>query len=179
MSNIIEKLDSYQIMTNLLPGAFFGIVLRFLFELSLPMENIGEEILVYYFMGLVINRIGSLIVKPILKKAKFIQEISYSNYLKAVKVDVKLDILSETNNYFRSILTCFLLLPIVGLIKILTENVEWVSKSWKSCIIVVLIIVFLFAYKKQTDFVKKRAEAINAQQEEITEKDKLFEMEYL
>ena len=33
MNNIIEKLGSYQIMTNLLPGAFFGVGLSFFYEL--------------------------------------------------------------------------------------------------------------------------------------------------
>lgn len=168
MSNIIEKLDSYQIMTNLLPGAFFGIMLRYLLELVLPTQNIGEEILAYYFMGLVINRIGSLIVVPILKKVKFIRESPYSDYLKAVKIDSKLDILSETNNYFRSVLTCFLLLPIVKLMRILIVNVNWIEKCWKGCAMVFLIVLFLFAYRKQTDFVKKRVEAINTQQTETS-----------
>ncbi len=172
MGNVIEKLDSYQIMTNLLPGALLGIALRFSFKLSLPTENIGEEILAYYFMGLVINRIGSLLVKPILVKAKFIQEISYSDYLKAVKVDVKLDVLSETNNFFRSILTCFLLLPIVGLMRMLIEKSNWAEKCWKGSVIVFLIGIFLFAYRKQTDIVKKRAETINEQQEVKNGKEK-------
>ena len=113
MNNIIEKIGSYQIMTNLLPGAFLGIVLKIFFELSLPIENLGEEILLYYFMGFVINRIGSLIVNPVLKKIKFIQEAPYPDYLKAVKVDTKIDVLSETNNFFRSTLTCCILLPFI------------------------------------------------------------------
>ena len=58
MSNFVEKLGSYQIMTNLLPGIFFGIVLKLLLGITLPIQNIGEEIMVYYFMGLIINRIS-------------------------------------------------------------------------------------------------------------------------
>lgn len=164
MIDIIKKLDSYQIMTNFLPGAFFGMILRYFFELPIPMENIVEEILVYYFIGFVINRIGSLIVKPILMTIKFIKETPYANYLKAVKADVKLDILSETNNYFRSVLTCFLLLPIVRLMQVLIENVRWIEKSWKGGAIVFLIVLFMFAYRKQTNIVKERAELINEQQ---------------
>ncbi|WP_066715146.1 hypothetical protein [Clostridium sp. Marseille-P299] len=171
MNNVIEKLGSYQIMTNLLPGAFFGMALRFLFELSLPTENIGEEILVFYFMGFVINRIGSLIINPILEKMKFIQEAPYPDYLKAVKVDAKLDILSETNNYFRSTLTCFVLLPIVGLMHSLITNVSWVEKCWSGCAIMFFIVLFLFSYRKQTDIVRRRTEAINNQQK-VVKKDK-------
>lgn len=163
MNNVIEKLGSYQIVTNLLPGAFFGIALKFFFELSIPTENISEEILVYYFMGFIINRIGSLIVKPILEKIKFIQEAPYPDYLKAVQVDAKLDILSETNNYFRSTLTCCIFLPIVGLIQMLIKNVSWINRGWKGCAIVFLIVLFLFSYRKQTNIVKRRTEAVNNQ----------------
>lgn len=171
MNNVIEKLGSYQIMTNLLPGAFFGMALRFFFELSFPTENIGEEILAYYFMGFVINRIGSLIVKPMLEKMKFIREAPYPDYLKAVKVDAKLDILSETNNYFRSTLTCFIILPLVGLMRMLIANIKWIDKGWKIFAMAFLIVLFLFSYRKQTDIVKRRTEAINSQQE-VGEKDK-------
>lgn len=166
MNSVIEKLDSYQIMTNLLPGAFFVMALKFFFELSFPTENIGEEILIYYFMGLVINRIGSLIVKPILQKAKFIQEASYSDYIKAAKVDAKLEVLSETNNYFRSVLTCFFLVFIVGLVRMLILNTGCLLKCWKGCVIVCFILLFLFAYRKQTVFVKERIETINCSTEE-------------
>lgn len=71
MIGIIEKLNSYQILTNLMPGAFFGLGIKFLFGLMLPTQNVGEEVITYYFMGLIINRIGSLVVEPILKKNRF------------------------------------------------------------------------------------------------------------
>ena len=49
MNNFIEKLGSYQIITNLLPGVFFGMALRLLLGIVVPMENIGEEIgLLFY-----------------------------------------------------------------------------------------------------------------------------------
>ena len=73
MSNIIEKLGAYQILTNLLPGIFFSLCLELLFGMSLPTENIVEDIVVYYFMGFIISRIGSLIIEPFLKKINFIK----------------------------------------------------------------------------------------------------------
>ena len=118
-------------------------------------------------MGFVINRIGSLIVKLILEKLKFIQEASYHGYLKAVKVDAKLDILSETNNYFRLTLTCFIFLTIVGLMRILIANISWIDKVWKVFMMAFLIVLFLFSYRKQTDIVKRRTDAIDNQYEVV------------
>ena len=110
MSSIIEKLDSYQIMTNLLPGAFFCIAVDLILGMAIPFQDVVEEIVIYYFIGLILNRIGSLVVKPVLKKCKFIIEAPYPEYVKAVKKDSKIDILSETNNYFRTLLAGSILL---------------------------------------------------------------------
>ena len=172
MNSFIEKLDSYQLVTNLLPGAFWGIAIKFFLGISLPVENIGEEILVYYFMGFVINRIGSLFVQPILRKLRFIKEAPYPEYLKAAKVDEKINTLSTTNNFFRSTLTCFILLPIVKLLQVLIEYVGLIEKCWKGCSIVFLIILFTLAYRKQTDIVRIRSEVVNCQLRKEEESNK-------
>lgn len=164
MSNFIEKMGSYQIMTNLLPGVFCGMALKLLLGIAMPMENIGEEIIVYYFMGFIINRISSLIVKPVLKKCKFIHEVSYPDYSRAMKIDSKIDILSETNNYFRALLTSSLLLIVIQMIRKSIWKIEWISSNWKWISMISLVILFLFAYKKQIKFICKRVEIANEQQ---------------
>lgn len=161
MKNIIEKLGSYQLLTNLLPGAFFVLALKFFFELSLPTENYGEDIAVYYFFGLVINRIGSLVVEPILKKISFVKFASYSDFSKAAKSDSKIDTLSEVNNYTRSLLTCVLLIPVIRLLQLLSSKWTWFALNWVWVAIALLIVLFLFAYRKQTNYVRKRVETTN------------------
>lgn len=166
MNNFIEKLGSYQIITNLLPGVFFGMALRLLLGIVVPMENIGEEIMVYYFMGLIINRISSLVVKPILKKCRFIHEVSYTDYAKAAKADPKIDVLSEANNYFRGLLTSCLLLIVIAILQISICNIKWFSSNRKWLILISLSLLFLFAYRKQTKYICKRTEAVNAFKDE-------------
>lgn len=168
MSSIIEKLDSYEIMTNLLPGAFFCMTLKFFLKLAIPAQNIGEEIVIYYFMGLIINRIGSVIIKPVLLKWHFIRELPYNEYVKAAQKDCKIGILSETNNYFRTLLTCTSLLPIVKILQLLIVKIEWLKTNWKWCVIIFFIIVFLFAYRKQTDFVCQRVKMVNSKETDST-----------
>lgn len=163
MSGILEKLSSYQILTNLLPGAFEGLALKFLCGQALPTENIGEDILVYYFMGLIINRTGSLFVEPVLKKLRFIIYAPYPDFTKAAKVDSKVDTLSEMNNYTRSLLTSVLFLPVVCMLHTLSLKWPWFFMNWKWCAVVLLFFLFLFAYRKQTDYVRRRVEAINSQ----------------
>ena len=162
MNGIIEKLGSYQILTNLLPGAFFGLTLKFFFGLTLPTKNIGEDIVVYYFMGLIINRIGSLVVEPVLKKLRFIKYTPYPDFAKAAKADSKIDTLSEMNNYIRSLLTCVLLLPVMRILQALSLKWTWFSLNWKWGAIALLVVLFLFAYRKQTGYVRNRVEAVNS-----------------
>lgn len=163
MSNYIEKLGTYQIITNLLPGVFFGISLKLLLGITITTENIGEEIIVYYFIGFVINRISSLIVQPILKKCKLIYEVPYLDYFKAVKIDSKIDVLSETNNYFRALLTSSLLLIVISVARISIWKINWFYSNWKWLSMIFLVILFLFAYKKQTKLICKRVKIVNEQ----------------
>lgn len=160
MNSFIEKLGSYQIMTNLLPGIFFGMGLKLLIGITLPLQNTGEKIIVYYFMGLIINRISSLIVRPFLNKCIFIKEATYIDYVKAEKIDPKIDVLSETNNHFRALLTSSLLLIITKILKVQVCNLKWISLNWKWLLMLFLSMLFLSAFKKQTNFIYNRIELI-------------------
>ena len=102
------------------------------------------------------------IVKPILKRCRFIHEVPYSDYAKAAKVDSKIDVLSEANNYFRALLTSCLLLIVIAILQISVCNIKWFSLNWKWLSLIFLSLLFLFAYKKQTKFICKRIEAVKA-----------------
>ena len=160
MSSILGKLGSYQILTNILPGAFFVWMLRFLFDLAIPTENVVEDILTYYFVGLVLNRISSLVVQPILSHIRLIKYGSYSDFLLAEKVDPKIEILSETNNSFRSLLTCAIMLPVAFGLATLHSSWAWFSMHWKWFAILFLIALFFFAYRKQTKYICERIKKI-------------------
>ena len=166
MNSIIEKLGSYQIMTNLLPGAFFGLGIKFFLGLNLPTENIGEDIIIFYFIGFIINRIGSLVVESVFKKIRFVKYVPYLDFAKAVKSDSKIDTLSEMNSYIRSLLTCVLLFPVVWILYVLSLRWIWFSVNWKWCAIILLFVLFLFSYRKQTCYVCKSVEAVNSQNAE-------------
>lgn len=166
MSSILGKLDSYQILTNLLPGAFFIYILKIFLKVSFPVENVVENIVVYYFAGLVINRIGSLVIEPLLKKLCFIKYAPYPSFVKAELVNPKIAILSEINNYTRSLLTSAILLPIIWILQALSVEWHWLSANWKVLAAICLIAIFLFSYRKQSKYVCDRVEAVNSQSEE-------------
>jgi hypothetical protein len=70
---------------------------------SLVQENLVLGVFVYYFVGLVISRMGSLVVEPVLTKISFLVFVDYAEYVKASRADPKIDVLGEVNNMYRTL----------------------------------------------------------------------------
>ena len=98
MEGLIDRISRYNILNCLLPGTLFAVAVDEITDYRLIQEDILTRIFVYYFIGLVISRIGSLIMEPVLKKIGFIQFAEYGDFLEASKEDPKIGTLSETNN---------------------------------------------------------------------------------
>ena len=122
---------------------------------NLIHDNIILNLFIYYFIGLVISRIGSVIIEPFLKKIKFVQFASYEDYVKQEKKDKRIVILNEHNNMFRTFLA---LMVVLGITKIYQYISIKFCFSQYNCIIliVVLLVLFLFSYRKQTSYIRRR-----------------------
>lgn len=156
MKELIDKLTSYNIFNYLFPGVLFAGTGSYYTSYSLILDNIVIGVFVYYFYGLVISRIGSLIVEPFLKKLKLVRFASYAQFMAASKADEKIEILSETNNMYRtliSVLICLLLAKVYGYLQ---HSYSWFSDYAPSTVIVLLLILFVFSYRKQTEYITKR-----------------------
>ncbi|MCQ9208569.1 MAG: hypothetical protein NG712_04240, partial [Omnitrophica bacterium] len=68
MKELVQKLSSYNLFNYLFPGIVFVIILKEMTSYSLLQENFITGAFVYYFIGLVVSRFGSLVVEPLLKK---------------------------------------------------------------------------------------------------------------
>ena len=102
MKELLDKLSSYNIFNYLLPGILFSVIASKVTELNLIQSDIVIGVFLYYFVGLIISRLGSLIVEPILKKVKFLKFAEYTDFVKVSEKDKKLEILSESNNMYRT-----------------------------------------------------------------------------
>jgi hypothetical protein len=107
----------------------------------------------------VISRIGSLILEPFLKWVRFVKFADYSDFVVACKEDPKIDVLSETNNMYRSL--CSLLMVLV-----LTWAYSWFELGWPwirnwdlPVSVLLLLAIFMFSYRKQTRYITKRVNA--------------------
>ena len=107
---------------------------------------------------MIVSRIGSVIVEPLLKKCKFVVFANYEDYIYASKEDTMIEILSETNNLYRSILGLALTLLIVKLYLIIIKRYSYLNTFSPIIIIISIFVLFAFAYKKQTKYIKQRVE---------------------
>ena len=114
---------------------------------------------VYYFIGLVLSRIGSLLVEPILKATGFLTFVPYNEFVAACKSDSKIDVLSEGNNTYRTLCAVFIGALFLRLYE--KTGTAWPFLQRHDAVIFsgLLLILFVFSYRKQTQYVTKRVKA--------------------
>ena len=159
MKEIIDRLSAYNIFNYLLPGTIFAGLGDKLTSFSLIQENILYGVFLYYFIGLIISRIGSLTLEKALKKIKFLMFKPRKDYLKASKLEPKVEILSEQNNMYRTLCS----LPITLIVfmtydRMIKDNLPWDADINNYIFLLGLFVLFLFSYKKQTGYVTESIE---------------------
>ena len=113
-------------------------------------------IVLYYFIGLVISSVGSLIVKPVLERIGFVKEAPYEDYVEASESDSRIGILSAQNNLFRTL--CAMSIILIGL-KIgekVMGILPWGADVYDFIFLVGLFVLLLLSYRKQAQDVVRR-----------------------
>lgn len=158
MEKLIEKIDEYNIFNFILPGVIFTYLLKYYVGIDIFQENVIEMIFIYYFIGSIISRIGSIIIEKILIKFKFIKYASYEDYIKANEKDKKISQLLTINNMYRTICSGFILLLLLKIVKALFSKFNIPMGILNSILIITIMLLYLFSYRKQTKYIKKRIE---------------------
>ncbi|WP_022944009.1 hypothetical protein [Pseudoalteromonas ruthenica] len=160
MKDLLEKLSSYNIFNYLLPGVVFVAISKSLTEYNFVQEDIVIGVFLYYFIGLVISRIGSIVIEPILKWIRFVRFSEYRDYVEASSKDKLIEILSEANNMYRTFLSLFLSLSFLKVFEILSERYQCLNFISSEIGILGLLILFAFSYRKQTAYISKRVDRV-------------------
>lgn len=156
MKDLFDKLSTYNIFNYLLPGVVFVAISDSITRYSLVQEDLLIAIFLYYFVGLVISRIGSIIIEPILKKVKFLHFSLYREYVCASEKDKLIVTLSEANNMYRTFCALFLCLLLLKLYETIAVLFPCINE-WTPIITVSgLLLLFVFSYKKQTTYISER-----------------------
>jgi hypothetical protein len=159
MKELVDKLSSYNLFNYLFPGIIFALSSKGVTGIDLIQENVFLGLFLYYFYGLLISRIGSLIIEGILKAARFVKFASYSDFVCASKIDEKINLLSENSNMYRTLLSMIFCLALLYLYTKLGEKIQWLDQYKYLLLGILLLTIFLFSYKKQTKYITKRIDA--------------------
>lgn len=159
ITKLLDKISAYQVVNYLIPGSVLCVLLKHVVGYDIIAFSMMENVIICYFVGLVNCRCGSLILSPVLKKCRVVQEAPYDDFVRAEKVDAKITELSDINNVFRSFASAMLLLLIAYGIKHIEVIEKFMISNFNWIAILSLLILFVVSIRKQTRFVKDRVEA--------------------
>lgn len=155
MEDLLKKITEYQLFNFLLSGTVLAFLISKTTSINLLSDNILIAVFVYYCIGLVVSRIGSLIIEPAFKKLHIVKYAPYEKYLQAVKLDPKIDTLSQENNTYRTLVAMLLLYVVVYIIYLMWPQV--INQSYLPLAVAVIgIVLFSFSYRKQTNYITRR-----------------------
>lgn len=158
----IEKISRYNFFNYLFPGVLFVILAPNFFGISLILffhENLIAALFLAYFLGMIISRVGSMVIETFLRWIKFIEFVKHEDYLDALKKEKKVDTLSEENNIYRTLISLFSLLLLIKWFVPLLLRYMSVGGIY-TAILILCLILFLFSYRKQTKYIKKRIKKV-------------------
>jgi len=159
MKEFLDKLSSYNLFNYLLPGIIFVVIASKVSHYNFMQEDTIIGLFLYYFVGLVISRFGSLVIEPLLKRCSFVKFADYKDFVIASKKDEKIDLLSEANNTYRTLSALFVLLLLLKVYEKIECKFPVLKEGGMIALIVLLLVTFLVAYRKQTSYITKRIEA--------------------
>ena len=91
MKDLLDKLSSYNIFNYLLPGVLFAAFVDSLTSFHLVQKDPVVGAFLYYFLGSVVSRVGSLFVEPLLRRFNFVAFAPYEDFVRASKEDPKIE----------------------------------------------------------------------------------------
>ena len=161
MENLLDRLSSYNILNYLIPGVLFLVLIDVLDIVDVDESNLYLMLFGGYFAGMVISRIGSVVIEPWFKWWKIVRYAKYEDFLKAEAKDTKITTLLSESNMFRSFVAMFLLLLILYGVCLIPSAIEWLRTPFAIIVILVLLLIlFTVSFRKQSNYIRKRVEKI-------------------
>ena len=153
---LLGRISNYNLLNNLIPGAMLCVMLKYLVGYDLMNVGLLELSVIFYFVGMVIGRIGSLIVEPFLKLIRIVTFRDHKLFVEAEQKDKKIVCLSETNNMYRSVISVAFTAIVVKFYYVAVEKCWDFGDITQWTILVGLLVLFALAYRKQTKYIVSR-----------------------
>ena len=165
ISKILENISRYEILNNLIPGSALCFILSYLGYPILDY-NYGVCIVICYLVGLINGRFSSLVIEWLCKKTKLIKWRKYSLYNSAKKERPFVETLQEIANMYRAFVSVFFISLIAYVIQLILPQCGFLQDNGIWILIVVLLVLFLFSYRKQVnEYVVKNIDEVENDKE--------------
>lgn len=158
MDKVIDKLSAYNIFTNLFPGVIYCFLADKFFGIPLIQDDLVVAAFLYYFCGMVISRVSSVVLEPLLKKTQFVTFADYKKYVAALAKDELIGVLLETSNSYRSVVALLICILATGGWAATVSAFPIIEPHAHYILLAFLLVLFLFAYRKQTQYIVARVE---------------------
>ncbi len=140
MDKIIDKIDKYNLFTNIVPR--YLLLMFNIYYLKIENLNIGEQIIISYFVGQTLSRLGSIIGQKILFKFTKEKGESYDKYIIASDKDTKIATLMQERNMCRT----FCVLFVICIIEIILTKIININSIKSDIILIILLFILLVIY---------------------------------
>lgn len=154
---MFDKLDAYNLVANLVPGAALVYAL-FSSGFPTPQPNdLGAFLLVAFVSGVLTNRLGSLVLDPLLRhpKVRFLKPKDYKAFVTSEKSDAKLETIVANTGLYRTFVTAGILyLLLIAANHFIDLSAQWVFVAF----VVTGIVISAFALRKEDGYIKDRVE---------------------
>lgn len=158
MENLINSISKYQLAINLIPGYIFAILLQRYAHIVLLEGDVLQDAFVSYFVGLVIGRVGSIVVDGLMKSFNKTYRFAPRYYKKimAEQIDHKIETLDRQCTIYRNCCAgcCCVIIGII--INCLFGDGSFLSSGKYIFIFFILTILLVKAMDKQYNYVIKR-----------------------
>lgn len=156
MKELLDKLSSYNIFNYLFPGILAAVFVSKATSFRLLSDNVFAAPFLYYLYGLVVSRIGSLVLEPLLKRLGLVRFVPYAAYAAATRVDPMIETLSEQNNTYRTLASLIACVTVAMLVDRGLTHFPGLT-AFAACLGVFLLFAgMILSYRKQTKYVAAR-----------------------
>lgn len=166
MANALSKISAYELFTIFFPGVLTVGYALWVLDIKISDNGIFQYVFMFcaaYLCGIVISRLGSILVQPLAKKMGF---IDWSDgYYIAEKHDGKISILQKDLNMYRSLVIASLIAIVLAIYSVLCGNMDEDMYMFLVISLLFLLVVSLSSYRRQSKYITERINAVKNEKE--------------
>jgi hypothetical protein len=156
IESLVDKISAYNIFNYLVPGAAFAVAFVYVSPVTLFSGNVIIDVVVVYIIGMILSRVGSLVIEPLFKWLRIVKYGDYEDFLAAEKKDSKLITLLQESNTYRTMTAVFLVLILVKIGMLLLRSYPSLGLYFDWLLPIGLLALFALSFRKQSTHIRKR-----------------------